>query len=466
MKPIKIKEILSIINADSINIDIDNEEITKIEIDSRNISKNSLFVPIKGENFDGHNFIISALKNGAEFSLCSREHYDLNKEKLNMNKIILVDDTVAAMQKIAKYILNNSGAKVIAITGSTGKTTTKNFIYEVLKMKYSVSKTIGNFNNHIGLPLTIFNMKEDTEIVILEMGMSNLNEIKKLVEIATPSIAIITNIGMSHIGQLGSQEKILEAKMEITSYFNKESLLILNGEDEKLLNEYKKDTKYSKVIVAINKDADYIIEEISSDDNFMHEYSIKNIKNNKVINNIELGVLGYHNIINSAFAVILGEIFEVPQEMIKGAIFKYSGEKMRLTIFNHPKGFKIINDAYNASIESMKSSLDTIKNIKGNKKILFLGDMFEMGEYSIEGHRIIGDYIDLDTTSMIVTIGEYSEYIGERLLERGFNTNRVVHVNNFEQASKFLLNELSTDDVLLIKGSRGMAMETILQYLE
>jgi len=465
MNPIKIKEILSIINADSINIDIDKEKITKIEIDSRNISENSLFVPLKGENFDGHNFIIDAIHSGARFSMCSREYYNLNKEKLDMNKIILVDDTIDAMQKIAKYILNKSGAKVIAITGSVGKTTTKNFIYEVLKMKYSVSKTIGNFNNHIGLPLTIFNMKEDTEIIILEMGMNNLKEIKKLVEIATPPIAIITNIGTSHIGQLGSQQKILEAKMEITSCFNKDSLLILNGEDKNLLNEYKKDSGYKKVIVSINNDADYKIETISSDDNFVHSYSIKNTNTNKFANNIALSIPGYHNIINSSFAVILGEIFKVPEEMIKAAIFKYSGEKMRLTIFNHSKGFKIINDAYNASIESMKSSLDTIKSIKGNKKILFLGDMFEMGEYSIEGHRIIGDYIDLDTTSMVVSIGEYSKYIGERLLERGFQANKIIHVNNFEEASKLLLEELSKGDVLLIKGSRGMAMETILKYL-
>ncbi len=459
MKFINIDEILKPLNAKLNNVDKKSSiDVNHICIDSRTIDEESIFLPIVGENFDGHQFIQKAFDKGIKLSFCSKNHYENHYETMKNLPLIIVEDTLMALQNLARYVISLSNAKVVAITGSTGKTTTKDFIYEVLRQKYKVVKTLGNFNNHIGMPLTILGAEEGTEIFVLEMGMNHFGEIHNLAKIARPDYAVITNIGTSHIENLGSQEGILKAKMEITDYFNEDCTLILNNEDKLLDGLYQEPSRYKKSNYGFDDGVDYKITDIESDNYFQHNYRINQME-------MKLSVPGKHNVLNSANGVIIGKLFEVDDDSIKKAIESYQGEKMRLNVVKNEKGIIIINDAYNASPDSMKSSLEMIKNIDGMRRIVFLGDMFEMGEHSIEGHRLVGDYVDLETTDLCITIGEFANHIGERLIERGFEEEKVFHVESYDEAAKILNDYLKKGDALLIKGSRGMMMEKILEKI-
>ncbi|MBN2261027.1 MAG: UDP-N-acetylmuramoyl-tripeptide--D-alanyl-D-alanine ligase [Clostridiales bacterium] len=429
-----------------------------IAIDSRQIKSQSIFMPIVGDRFDGHEFIVESFQKGAQFSFCSIDYFMKYRELLKDLPLILVEDTLNALQELAKYIIEESNAIVIAVTGSTGKTTSKDFVFQVLSQKFNTVKTKGNFNNHIGMPLTILNSDEDTQVFVLEMGMNHFGEIDRLVEIAKPDIAIITNIGSSHIENFGSREGILKAKMEIVNYFTKDNILILNGEDTLLRKSYNENSDYRKIDYGYDNEVDFQITNVESDTNYCHNYMIDNIK-------IELSIPGKHNVLNSANGVIAGKLLGIDDQLIQKAICAYSGEKMRLSLEMSPKGYLIINDAYNASPDSMKSSLEMIDNIVGKRKVVFLGDMFEMGEFAIDGHRQVAEYINLDNVDLCITIGSMAKHIGIRLIERGFDEKKVRHIHNFDQAASLLNDFLKSGDVLLIKGSRGMAMETILNKI-
>ncbi|MEA3422706.1 MAG: UDP-N-acetylmuramoyl-tripeptide--D-alanyl-D-alanine ligase [Bacillota bacterium] len=459
MKFINIDEILNPLKAKLNNVvEKSSIDVNRICIDSRIIDEKSVFLPIVGDNFDGHQFIQKAFDKGIKLSFCSKNYYENHYETMKNLPLIIVEDTLTALQNLAGYVISSSNAKVVAITGSTGKTTTKDFIYEVLKQKYKVVKTSGNFNNHIGMPLTILGAEENTEIFILEMGMNHFGEIHNLAKIARPDYAVITNVGTSHIENLGSQEGILKAKMEIVDYFDGKGTLIVNNEDVLLNNLYKEPSRYKKINYGFGEEVDYKITDIKYDDYFQHNYKI-----NKM--DISLTVPGRHNVLNSANGVIVGKLFEVDDELIKKAIESYRGEKMRLNVVKNEKGIIIINDAYNASPDSMKSSLEMIKNIDGMRKVIFLGDMFEMGKHSIEGHRMVGDYVDIETTDLCITVGRFAIHIGERLIERGFEGENVFHVESYDEAARILNDYLKKGDVLLIKGSRGMMMEKILKKM-
>lgn len=441
---------------------IDCFDVNKVEIDSRKLKVGSVFLPIHGENFNGHDYIVDAVNKGASFSFCELQYFTENFELLKDMPLLLVEDTLEFLQMLAAYIIKKSKAKVVAITGSTGKTTTKDFIALVLSKKYRVAKTLGNFNNHIGLPLTVLSADETVEVFVLEMGMNHYGEIKKLVDIAKPHIAVITNIGTSHIEYFGSQEGILEAKMEIASQLNFQDILMLNGMDDRLRDVYEQESIYKKMILGLNQRDDYTLSEITPMKKYCFKYDIR--RGEKTVT-IDLSVPGKHNVYNSAFALMIGEYYDVPINDIQQAIAEYHGEKMRLDVSKHPKGFTIINDAYNASLDSMKSSFEMIKNIEGKKKIIFLGDILEMGEYAIEGHRLIGEYIDLDSTDLFISIGDMASHIGEKLIERGFDQDHVVHCTSFDDAAVVINRYIDQDDVILIKASRGMAMEKIIEKI-
>jgi UDP-N-acetylmuramoyl-tripeptide--D-alanyl-D-alanine ligase len=463
MRSIKFNELAKYISIDTRNLeDLESFDANKIIIDSRKLKAGDIFMPIVGENFDGHDFIITAIESGLKIAFCERRYFESNQNLLKDAPLILVEDSLIALQQMARMVIETSGAKVVAVTGSTGKTTTKDLISGVLESKYQVAKTKGNFNNHIGLPLTVLGADEKTEVFVLEMGMNHFGEIEELVKIANPQIAVITNIGSSHIEHLGSQEGILRAKMEIVSRFNKENLLIINGYDPLLYESYHDESSYRMMMFGEQSQCDYKISEIDVDESYRHQYIIKG---KGIPVHVELGISGRHNVMNSAAAVIIGDVFEIAPDKIREAIKAYQGENMRLTIIESDKGYAVINDAYNASIDSMKSSLEMITHYRGNKKFIFLGDMLEMGSYAVDGHRQVGDYVDLEETDYFLSIGLVANHIGERLRERGFDSARIRHFETFDEAAKFIRSRISKGDVLLIKGSRGMAMETVLKKL-
>jgi UDP-N-acetylmuramoyl-tripeptide--D-alanyl-D-alanine ligase len=438
-------------------------DVNRIKIDSRIITLDDIYLPIVGENMDGHDYIDEAFEQGAVFAFCNAAYFKNHQETLEAFNLIIVEDTLSTLQELAHIVIKDSGAKVVAVTGSTGKTTTKDMITRVLTKKYKVISTLGNFNNHIGLPLTVLSGGNDVDIFVLEMGMNHFGEIEKLVEIAQPDIALITNIGSSHIEHLGSKEGILKAKMEIMDRFKEKDIMIFNGYDPLLRRTYtEQQGAYSNVVFGELETDDYRITDIVESEVCHCSYVLTH---RDAVLEISLKVPGRHNVSNSVFAAIIGRQFEVPSQKIIDALQMYHGEKMRLDVMKMDAGYTVINDAYNASIDSMKSSLEVASKYSANKRFVFLGDMLEMGEYAREGHREVADHIDIDSIDYLMTIGQLARHIGIRLLERGFNPECIKHFETFEDAGEFLTRTIQEGDLLLIKGSRGMAMETILKKI-
>ncbi len=433
-----------------------NTVISGISTDSRKINKGDLFVPVSGEKFDGHDFVKSSLDSGAAASLISKP-VDSLKDKA----IIRVDDTLKALGDIARFYRDKFRIPFVGITGSVGKTSTKDMISGVLARKYSVLKTSGNFNNHIGLPLTIFNLESFHEAAVLEMGMSGFGEIGYLTSIVKPDIAVITNIGLSHIEKLGSRQNILKAKMEILEGLKSEGLVILNG-DDKLLYGLKDLLKFRTVYYGMEDGLQYQACGVKTmgENGTYFEITVKN-KDYKV----NIPVPGIHNIYNALAAIAVGVEMNVPLEDIIKGIAGFTPEKMRLNIVSG-NGIKIINDVYNASPQSMKAAIDVLKEVGGNRRtIAVLGDMLEMGEWSYRQHIDVGRYAVSEGINYIITVGKEGENIAKGALESGAREESIFAFGNNDEAGLFLEDFIKDGDVVLVKGSRGMKMEDIVDKL-
>ncbi|KNY24941.1 UDP-N-acetylmuramoyl-tripeptide--D-alanyl-D-alanine ligase [Pseudobacteroides cellulosolvens] len=458
MQTLGLKEIIEATKGELIFGELE-KGINGICTDSRKVVEGSLFIPIKGENFDGHAFIKDCLMKGAAASLTSEDVQGL--DVMNGKAVIKVQDTLAALGDIARYYRALFNIPLVGITGSVGKTSTKDMIACVLQQKFNILKTSGNFNNHIGLPLTVMNMERDYEAAVLEMGMSGLGEISYLTKIAKPSIAVITNIGMSHIEKLGSKQNILKAKMEIMEGLPDDGIVILNGDDS-LLYGLKGYLKYKTVYYGTEDGLD------------LQAYNIKTMGESGTCFEVTIGnndykvhipVPGTHNVYNALAAIAVGLHMGISIESIIKGIASYSPANMRLNIVGH-KGYKIINDAYNASPQSMESALDVLKDTsEGNRTIAVLGDMLEMGEWAYKAHVGVGKYVASKEINYLVTVGENGRNIAHGALEAGIPAKRVFSFRKNDEVKEFLKNFVEEGDFILIKGSRGMKMEEIAQGL-
>ncbi len=432
--------------------------ISGISTDSRTIGERDLFFPIIGENFDGHDFIPSAIKNGVSAIVASKE--DKIRDILETNiDIILVDDTLEALQQLAKYYISTLNIKKIAVTGSVGKTTTRDMLYYICKEKYYTGTTVGNFNNDIGVPLTVFSLEEGMEAAVIEMGMDHFDEIHRLVDIVRPDIGIITNVGISHMENLGSREGILKAKMEITDFFTEENTLVIN-EDCDMLNREKISGDYKVLSVGSEEKNDYIVSKICD----FGEKGIKfNLNYNGEDREIRLNIPGAHNGINAALAIAACQNIGVSIDEAVRGLEKIKLTDKRLTILeNH--GIKVINDTYNACPESMKSALNTLINTSGKRKIAILGDMFELGKESDFYHAEVGKYAASINIDLIIAVGPISESIakgGRKYMDE----KHVLHFPEKEKLIEQLHTILKEGDVVLVKGSRGMTMEKIVEKI-
>ncbi len=453
-----IKEILTAVDGKLLKGSLENN-INEISIDSREISGDSLFIPIQGERFDGHDFINDAINNGANSFLISK---DMDITKYKNKTIIFVNDTLKALHDLSRLILEKYNIPVIAVTGSTGKTTTKEFVYNVLSQKYNVLKNKGNYNNHIGLPLTIFNCNSKTEIAVLEMGMSGRGEIDLLANITRPKISIITNIGTSHIEKLGSQEEIYNAKMEITNYMDQSESLICNGDDQFLKALKNKYTKFEKVFIGLNEDNDIYAQNIVNIGYAGMEFDMYD---GNEVHSFKLDVPGVHNVYNALIAVAVGKIHNISIEDIKAGLKLYSGSKMRLNIIEK-EDIIIINDCYNSSPDSMNAALKVLKEINTPRKIAILGDMLEMGGFSEAYHKEVGNMVREYNVDLLITVGKEAKNIAKGALEMGLEQDQVHSFDNNNGVINFIKNTLKYKDSILIKGSRGMKMEQIVQFLQ
>ncbi|WP_028782685.1 UDP-N-acetylmuramoyl-tripeptide--D-alanyl-D-alanine ligase [Thalassobacillus devorans] len=430
----------------------DTIPIRHVMTDSRKDNKQSMFVPIVGENFDAHEFLKQAIENGAVASLWQKDR-EVPRYVPTDFPLFFVDDTLAALQAMAVLYLEKVDPIVIGVTGSNGKTTTKDLTASVLSTKFRTHKTAGNFNNHIGMPLTIFAMPEHTEVAVLEMGMSKAGEIEVLSHLAKPDYAIITNIGESHIEYLGSREGIAKAKLEIKAGLKNEGALIFDGDEPLLAEELKDENNWGCGTGPQNRSR---IENLElSDDN--SRFSIAGV-------DYELPLAGKHNVKNASFVITLARLLKMTTEQIQNGLHNLEVTGMRFERLKGKHGSLIINDAYNASPTSMKAVIEVIKGMKEKShKVLVLGDIYELGTHAKQMHRSVAEAID-DTIAAVFTYGEDANQISEAVHEKN-SAIRTEHFSDKGELAQILEKELGEDTVILVKASRGVKLETIIETL-
>ena len=431
------------------NADI-NTEVTSVSSDSRAVEKGSLFAALKGEFFDGHRFAAQAIEAGA---VCALSHEDLGELPH-----IRVKDTKYAFLDLAKWYLELFNIPVIGITGSAGKTTTKDMTAAVLSKKFAVVKTEGNFNNEVGLPLTVFKIDKTTEIAVLEMGMNNFGEIHNLSRVGTPEVCIITNIGDAHIGNLGSREGILKAKSEIFDFADESAVAILNGDDV-LLNKIT--PAVSDILYFGKSDTAYCTFEKLEDRGLGGTLWRVSVEGESF--KLSIPLPGDYLAYNAAAAVCAGKHFGVADSDIAAALESFTPSKNRMNIFE-VKGANIINDVYNASPPSMRAMLDSMSAVKG-RKICVFGDMLELGHKSAGYHQEIGRYAARAGVEMMFVLGEFSKDYEQGFLENS-KAGEVFLYSETDRLAAELKERIAPGDMVLIKASRGMKFERIVEELK
>ena len=417
-----------------------------------------MYIGFKGERFDGGKFYEDALKNGAKGAIINKID-GLEIKRLENKFVIQVDDTVEAVGQIAKLKREKYNIPVIAITGSVGKTSTKDIIYSVVSQKYNALKTQGNMNNHIGMPMTILGLREH-EALVVEMGMNHFGELSKLTAIAKPTIAVITNVGTAHIGNLGSRENILKAKLEILEGLQQGGTAVINNDNDLLHKWYEENKEKIEIhTYGINNSSDVIAEKIELGE----EKSKFVVKTSSEKVNIGVPVGGEHFVYNALCGFIVGKVLGLTAKEIQNGISKFELTKKRMDIRVLKNGATLINDSYNASYESMKASLKYLSSRTDLRKIAVLGDMLELGDFSKELHEKVGEEVANDNIDVLICRGEFAKNIISKA-NKNKKTQCILLQNNEEILSK-LQEILKEGDGVLIKASNGMKFYEICQKL-
>lgn len=445
METLRVSEIAKVCGGE-FNIDT---EITSVAIDTRKIEKGCLFICIKGERFDAHRFIDEAFEKGAAAVMIS--------EDVKIDKpYIKVDDTAKQMLSLAGYYRSKFDIPIVALTGSVGKTTTKEFTHLVVNSKYKAIKTLGNLNNEIGLPQMLFMLDSSIEAAVIEMGMNHFGEIHRLSTATQPTVGIITNIGVSHIENLGSREGILEAKLEILDGLKKGAPLLLNGDND-LLSTVKNDD-YKIYFYAVDNDADFKAVDIKENPNstsFTVQYFGKE-------RSITIPAIGKHNVYNALAAFAVGILLDIDAETAADALKNYEPSGMRQKVVEI-NGITSIEDCYNASPDSMKAGITTLAGIQACKKIAVLSDMLELGEYSEQAHYDVGTMAAENKIDYLLCVGSDAKYIVDGARDNGllnaylFDSKQSLTDKLFEIAEK--------GDAVLFKASRGMKLEEVISEI-
>ena len=446
-------KIVKIIN--EINVDIEN-----VTIDTRKVEKGSCFIGIKGEKTDGNLLYKNAFDAGA--SLVILEYFDESPENINYLKennksVIIVPSTIEALGLFAKLKRSEFFSPVVAVTGSAGKTSTKDMIYSVLKEKYKIHKTIGNQNNHIGLPLTILSLDKDNEILVLEMGMNHLKEISYLTNIAKPDVAVITNVGTAHIGNLGSRENILKAKLEILEGLNPNGTVIINNDNDLLHKWYLENKDNYKIItIGINEVSDYMPVIIEKGE-WGTTFSCKN-----TIYKVPVG--GDHFIYNALSAIAVANLFNVSAKEIQDGIinFELSSNRMSVSV---TEGITLIDDSYNANFDSMSYAIKYLTSLPG-RRIAVLGSMKELGKFSESLHRKIGALVAKEKIDILITVGDEAKFINEEAINNGYNKDKSYHFETNKEAIAFINSIKRSEDNILVKASNSLNFKEIVDNIK
>ena len=462
MRDVTVKDILACTDGTLI---VGNESLVckTFSKDTRTIKEGDIYIGIKGEDFDGNVFWKRALDNGAMGVIVQGIEFDKQDIETYQDKVIIqVEDTLQALYKLASYKRDAHNVPVIAITGSVGKTSTKDLVANVVAQKYKICKTIGNNNNNIGMPFTILNAQNDIEAFVLEMGMNHFGEIHLLSEIAKPNICIITNIGTSHIGNLGSRENILKAKLEILDGA-KNPYMVINHDNDLLHKWYEENKdKINIKTYGINEKSDIQAKEIQLYENGSEYHIQLNNKEEK----IKVPVGGEHFVLNSLCAIAVGELLDIENDDIKRGIETFSLTKNRMEIIELKNGIKIINDAYNSSVESVKASLSYMNHMKANRRIAVLGDILETGEFAKQLHEEIGKTVCENQVDILICSGQNAEYIAESARENGFNEKNIYYFEKKDEIINLLKQIIQAEDVILFKASNGMRFFDIAEKIK
>lgn len=414
---------------------------SSVSTDTRKIEPNCIFFALRGENFDANTFTKEALEKGAKYVVIDNSDYFIDERTL------LVENTLVALQELAKFHRKFLGLPIIALTGSNGKTTTKELIHVVLSKKYNTLATIGNLNNHIGVPLTLLRFKKETEIGIVEMGANHQKEIEFLCDIARPDYGYITNFGKAHLEGFGGVEGVIKGKSEMYDYLKNKNKLIFVNLDDTIQNE--KTITVNRFSFAVNtSQSDVRITAVEANP------MVKITYNNLLINSHLIGIYNANNI-NAA--ITIGNYFKVSDEQIKEAIENYIPENNRSQLIQKGSN-EIILDAYNANPSSMTAAITNFIQLEKENKIAILGDMFELGKESLIEHKKIVESLENQKKIQIY-------FIGKDFYWNKINSNHLHFFEDFNSFSKFIEANKPTNSLLLIKGSRGMTLERILEII-
>ena len=458
MLSLKLKEIVEAVDGKILQGNPDHI-VNNMSIDSRRVKPGDLFLAIIGENNDGHNFIPEAVDNGAKIVITSR-----SINPYSGLAIILVRDTTRALQDLASYIRDKiKSLKVIGITGSAGKTTTKDIIASILGEEKKVLKSKGNYNNEYGLPLSLLELDGNEDIAILEMAMRHKGDISRLAEIAKPDVGIITNIGPAHLENLKTVENIARAKEELLIGLNPDGIAVLNYDDKHIREMVNKFADLNKITISLkDKNVDYYADQIEYIKNGEESrFRVHEGDNNYIL---EMDRAGEHNIYNALAAIAVARAMDVSWDSIKNGIKDIEVTELRQEI-RKIDGIRIINDSYNANPLSMKAGIDSLINIDGSRKIAVLGAMLELGRIENAAHKEIGKYLYKNGVDVLVGVGSMGEIIAEGASEAGMAEQSIYIYDSNEDAAYFINKIMRSGDAILVKGSRALEMEEIVDLL-
>ena len=449
-----LETIAKIVGGNLVTTSMKDVIVEGVSTDTRDIKLHNLFIPLVGAKYDGLTFAFDAIKKGAIATLWDKNHPTPYLDA----GIIVVDDTLKAYQKLANSYLKATKSKVIGITGSNGKTGTKDILASILEENFRVHKTAKNLNNEIGVPKTIMEMNLDDEAIVLEMGMERFGEISVLTNIANPDIAVITNIGDSHLLELGTKENIARAKFEILEGLKPDGIFIFNNDDDilrKVIREYSIPQRVIKI--GTREDSDVIIRPIRSDESgssfSIGEYAYS------------IPFIGKHQIYNVSVAIAIAGLLGMDYASIVKGLSKVKLTGMRMELMHLPS-FDILNDCYKSNPQSLMSCIETVYTMKGYKnKILILSDMLELGENEEKLHFNVGEKIDRDRIDYVICVGDLAKEIYNGA-NRNFNVKNLFYFETKGEVIEKVREIISEDTLIMVKGSRGMKLEEIIEKLK
>ncbi|MBQ2938721.1 MAG: UDP-N-acetylmuramoyl-tripeptide--D-alanyl-D-alanine ligase [Clostridia bacterium] len=461
MKELKIKEIVEVVDGKLVigNLDFICGDFCK---DTRIIKEGDTYIGIKGENFDGNMLWEQAFEKGAKTIIVQGVDFLKNDlEKFKDRNVIVVKDTIKAISDIARYKRELFGKDfpTVGVTGSVGKTSTKDIIANVVSQKYKTLKTEGNNNNEIGLPFTLFRL-DDHEAAVIEMGMNHFDEISRLTRVAEPTVSVITNIGTSHIGNLGSRENILKAKLEILDGMEKK-VLVINNDNDLLHDLYLKNNDIEIHTYGIENQSEVMAEDVVLNEN--DSEFVCNLNGCKF--KVKVPVGGIHFVYNSLCAAVVGNLLGLSVDEIRKGIETFELTKKRMDITELKNGVTIINDSYNASFESMQASLKYLGALKKDRKIAVLGDMFELGEYSKELHEKVGEEVAKNGINVLICAGENAKNIVDSAKKSGMSESDIYYFEDKSEIEEFIKKNWRKGDSILFKASNGMRFFEIAESL-